>query len=208
MIFIRELEPSIIRGHKNTMEPNILYDWALETFDGEITECPKDRVYLLPCGTKTYTWVVIKGIFFTADKTEFSDTELANTIWMPGNLIHSFDENIVLPCHTLTDVVLCRIPSEEFNEKVAADAELSFALAKHYHDQFRSTLSNYRHSALDPSDVRIKAIEEQFANIDELQDAHISDAVIALFTGLHRVSVNRLRKGHKRKKSDEHPDQE
>lgn len=185
------------------MESNILCNWALETFDGEITECPKDRVYLLPCGTKTYTWVVVKGIFFTADKTEFSETELANTIWTPGDLIHSFDENIVLPCHTLTDVVLRRIPSDEFNAKVAEDAELSFALAKHYHDQFRSTLINYRHSALDPSDVRIQAIEERFANIDELKDVHISDAVIALFTGLHRVSVNRLRKGRKRKKPTE-----
>lgn len=183
------------------MEQNILYDWTLQTFDGEMTECPKDCVYLLPCGTKTYTWAVVEGVFFTADKTELSDTELANTIWMPGDLIHSFDENIVLPCHTLTDVVLCRIPSDEFNAKIAEDAELSLALAKHYHDQFRSTLMNYRHSALDPSEVRIQAIEEQFANIDELKDTHISDAVIALFTGLHRVSVNRLRKGRKRKKT-------
>ena len=154
---------------------------------------------MLACGTKSFTWLILRGVFFTVHQTEHNHAELANTIWREGMLIHSFDENIMLPCYALTDGELLQLPSDLFNAAVEKDADLSFALAQHYHDQFKSTLENYRRNTLDPSDVRISDLEARFAAIPELENEHISDSVIAMFTGLHRVSVNRLRNKSKSK---------
>ena len=179
------------------------FAWSMDNVTLEKMNCEKDRVYVLSCGTETYVWFVLSGVLFTASQTETSDTELANSIWEKGDIIHSFDKNIMLPFHTLTDSVIACCRASEFDQKVQANARLSWLLAIHYHDQFRFTLLNYRHAALDPSESRLEALERYFDNIEDL-DEKISDSTLALFMGMHRVSVNRIRKKlEARKTSDE-----
>lgn len=170
-----------------------LAEWALENLEGEEFKMKKDRTYMISCGAKTYTWLVTSGAGFTISQNGFEDKELANTIWSPDCFIHSFEDDIMLPMHALTDCALTRYASDEFNEKVRADAELAWLLARHYHDQFTETLYRYKRMALMPSDERLVEIEENLRNMPALKDVKISDSILSLFMGMHRVSVSRLR---------------
>lgn len=176
------------------MDDKELVDWALQNIPYEKISCDKDRVYVVSCGTKTYTWIVENGVLFTTSQTKHSNSELANTIWKKNQIIHSFDEDIMLPFHALTDCTLIRCLSEDFDSNVKKNAKLSWLLAKHYHDQFANTLANFRHAALDPSETRLRYLEEMLGEIPELKNEKISDGTLALFMGMHRVSVNRIRK--------------
>lgn len=176
------------------MKKTAFADWVYNNLSGEELHCKKDHVYVLSCGTKTYTWFIKEGVLFTALQTETSESELANTIWQKDDMVHSLDEDIMLPFHTLTDCTLFRCASKDLNSRIQQDPELSFALAKHYHDQFTHTLANYRHAALDSSEDRLAHYERVFAEIEELEGERVSDATLALFLGMHRVSVSRLRK--------------
>lgn len=176
------------------MNQNEFFKWALENNEGTELRCKKDQVYVLSCGTKTYTWFIKEGVMFTALQSKQSEGELANTIWQAGEMIHSLDEDIMLPAHALTDCVLIRFSSEEINAKIKKSAELSWYLAEYYHNQFTRTLSNFKHSALDSSEVRLAYLENRLNEIEELKGERISDATLALFMGMHRVSVSRIRK--------------
>lgn len=176
------------------MDSQEFFHWVEEHNEGTEFVCKKDQVYVFSCGTKTYTWFIKEGIMFTALQTEYSEGELANTIWRAGDMVHSLDDDIMLPCHPLTDCVLVRYNSDHLNQQIRANAELSWYLAEYYHHQFTSTLSNFRHSALDSSEVRLAFLEKRLHDFEELKDEHISDATLALFMGMHRVSVNRIRK--------------
>ena len=176
------------------MTDSLLASWAEENFEGEEFNCKKGRVYVISCGTRTYTWFVKEGVLFTTAQSSSSDDELANTIWQKGGMIHSLDEDIMLPLHALTDCVLVRYPSEDLNAKIREDAALGWQLAEHYHDQFTSTLAKYKHAALDVSEDPLAYLENMFAQIEGLEDEHIGDATLASFMGMHRVSVSRVRK--------------
>lgn len=154
----------------------------------------KDRVYMISCGAKTYTWLVTEGAGFTVSQNNDGKEELANTVWVPNNIIHSFDEDIMLPMHALTDCVLMRYSSEEFNSAIRMSRDLAWALAEHYHGQFTETLYRYKRMALVPSDDRLIEIESNLKSIPALKDVKISDAMLSLFMGMHRVSVSRLRR--------------
>lgn len=175
--------------------------WAREHNEGEEFHCKKDQVYVLSCGRKTYTWFIKEGVMFTAMQTEHSEGELANSIWRKDNMVHSLDEDIMLPFHALTDSTIVRYPSEPLNRQIQESAELSWHLAEHYHDQFTRTLSNYRHAALDASEDRLAYLEHMFSQIEELKGERISDATFASFMGMHRVSVSRIRKKLAKEKS-------
>lgn len=161
---------------------------------GEDIAIKKGQVYLLPCGTKTYTWLVREGVFFTTLRVEDAEGELANTVWRKGWIIHSLDEDITLPAHAMTDGVLRKVNSAELNKVIRGDAKLGFALAEHYHAQFTNTLLHYRLAALEPSKQRLARFEEYFSNIPGLENEKIDDTTMSLFMGMHRVSVSRLRR--------------
>lgn len=169
------------------------FEWALKNCESTELRCKKDQVFILSCGTKTYTWFIKEGVLFTALQSPKSEGELANTIWRAGDMIHSLDEDIMLPAHMLTNCVFVRFSSEELNAKVKEDPELSWYLAEYYHNQFTRTLNNFKHSALDASEDRLAYFEEELSAIEELEGERMSDAILALFMGMHRVSVNRLR---------------
>lgn len=171
-----------------------LLQHAFESLPGEDIAIRKGQVYLLPCGTKTYTWLIIKGVFFTTLRVEDAEGELANTVWSKGWIIHSLDDDITLPAHAMTDGVLRKVNSADFNALIQNDASLGFALAEHYHAQFTRTLLNYRLAALEPSKQRLARYEDFFASIPELEGEKIDDTTISLFMGMHRVSVSRLRR--------------
>lgn len=122
------------------------------------------------------------------------ENELANSIWMANDMVHSLDTDIMLPFHALVDSVITRFSSKEINPLIQGDAELAWHLAEYYHTQFTRTLSNYRHAALDASEDRLAYLEKMFDSIEELKGEHISDATLAAFMGMHRVSVSRIRK--------------
>ncbi len=176
------------------MDEAAFAQWAHEHNEGEEFHCKKDQVYVLSCGRKTYTWFIKEGVMFTAMQTENSEGELANSIWRKNNMVHSLDEDIMLPFHALTDATIVRYSSENLNRQIREDAELSWWLAEYYHNQFTRTLSNYRHAALDASEDRLAYLEDMFMGIDELKGERISDATLASFMGMHRVSVSRIRK--------------
>ena len=167
---------------------------ALESLPGEDIPISKGQVYLLPCGTKTYTWLIREGVFFPSLRVEGAEGELANTVWRKGWIIHSLDTDITLPAHAMTDGVLRKVDSSELNALIRGNAELGFALAEHYHAQFTRTLLHYRLAALEPSKQRLARFEEYFANIPELEGERIDDTTMSLFMGMHRVSVSRLRR--------------
>lgn len=171
-----------------------LATWALENLQGEEFKMKKDRVYMISCGAKTYTWLVTSGAGFTVSQSANGDEELANTVWVPNNFIHSFDSDIMLPMHALTNCTLMRYTSSEFNEKARASAETAWLLAEHYHNQFTETLSRYKRMALMPSEERLVEIESTLQSLPELKDVKINDSMLSLFMGMHRVSVSRLRK--------------
>lgn len=167
---------------------------AFESLPGEDIPIRKGQVYLLPCGTKTYTWLITKGVFFTTLRVEDAEGELANTVWSKGWIIHSLDDDITLPAHAMTDGILRKVDSADFNALIQKDAALGFALAEHYHAQFTRTLLNYRLAALEPSKQRLARYEDFFSNIPELEGEKIDDTTMSLFMGMHRVSVSRLRR--------------
>ena len=167
---------------------------ALESLEYEEVKCDKGVVCLLPCGTKTYTWLVHEGVFFTALRVEGAEGELANTIWRKGDMIHSLDVDITLPAHAMTDGILRKVDSAQFNAMAQADPELGFALAEYYHSQFTMTLTHYRQAALEPSKLRLARLEEAFSSMPELEGEKIDDTTMSLFMGMHRVSVSRLRR--------------
>lgn len=176
------------------IDDSTLATWVHENLEGSEFKIKKDRVCMISCGTKTYTWLINAGTGFTVSQSADGNEELANTIWVPNNIIHSFDEDIMLPMHALTDCSLVRYSSEEFNAAVSSNAELAWALAEHYHNQFTETLSRYKRMALVPSEDRLLEIESALKSIPELKSVKISDAILSLFMGMHRVSVSRLRK--------------
>ncbi len=184
------------------MTDSLLASWAEDRFVGEEFHCKKGRVYVISCGTRTYTWFVKEGVLFTTAQSECGEEELANTIWQKNCMIHSLDEDTMLPLHALTDCVLVRYPSEEINRHLKENPELGWLLAEHYHDQFTSTLAKYKHAALDASEDQLKYLEDIFSQIDELKGEHISDATLATFMGMHRVSVSRVRKKLDGQKAD------
>lgn len=169
-------------------------EWAIENNAGTEFRFKKDQVIVLSCGTKTYTWFVLEGVMFTAMQSKLSEGELANTIWRKNSMVHSLDDDIMLPAHALTDCTLLRFSSEEINAKIKESPELAWYLAEYYHTQFTRTLSNFKHSALDTSEARLAYLEKQLSSIEELEGERVSDAVLALFMGMHRVSVSRIRK--------------
>ncbi|MDO4502294.1 MAG: hypothetical protein Q4D06_03845 [Coriobacteriia bacterium] len=171
-----------------------LYEWAVANLDTTELRCKKGTVNVISCGSRTYTWFVKEGCMFTTMQTEQGIGELANSIWQAGNMIHSLEDDKMLPMHALTDVVLVRVSSEDFNEQVHKDASLSWELAEYYHYQFVRTLDNYKRAALDPSEVRLQDIEEYLQNIDALKGERVSDSTLASFMGMHRVSISRIRK--------------
>ena len=171
-----------------------LYQWAIENLDTTELRCKKGTVNVISCGMRTYTWFVKEGCTFTTMQTDQGIGELANSIWQVGSMIHSMENDKMLPMHALTDVVLVRITSEDFNKGVQASAELSWALAEYYHYQFVRTLDNYKRAALDPSEVRLQDIEDFLENIESLQGEKVSDSTLAAFMGMHRVSISRIRK--------------
>lgn len=176
------------------MDKPTFAQWVFQSMEGEELHCKKDNVYVLSCGTNTYTWFIKEGVLFTALQTDKSESELANTIWRKNDMVHSLESDIMLPFHALTDCVLFRCSSKELNDRIREDADLSFLLARHYHDQFTHTLANYRHAALDDSEDRLAHYERVFSEIEELNGEKVSDATLSLFLGMHRVSVSRLRK--------------
>lgn len=184
------------------MDGKTFADWVYANMEGEEIHCKKDQVYVLSCGTKTYTWFIKEGVLFTALQTESSEGELANTIWRKGDMVHSLDDDIMLPFHALTDCTLFRCSSKQLNAHIRESAELSFMLAEHYHNQFTHTLGNYRHAALDNSEDRLEHYERIFSEIDELEGEGASDATLALFLGMHRVSVSRIRKKLQKQKAE------
>ena len=167
--------------------------WVQEHNTGEEYFCQKNRVFILSCGTRTYTWFLKSGVMYTALQLENNEGEVANTIWQKNDMIHSLHEDIMLPCHALTDSVLIRYPSEELNKQIRDDKELSWYLAEHYYSQFRKTLINYQHATLDSSEDLLSYVEDKLSQIEELKGEKISDATLAAFMGMHRVSVSRIR---------------
>jgi len=167
---------------------------AMESLPGEDIPCSKGQVIILPCGTKTYTWLVRAGVFFTTLRVEDAEGELANTVWRAGDMIHSFDIDITLPAHPMTDGVLRKVDSDALNAMVRENAELGFALSQHYHHQFTNTLLHYRLAAIEPSKRRLVRLDDFFANIPELEGERVDDTTMSLFMGMHRVSVSRLRR--------------
>ena len=184
------------------MDKTAFAEWICNNNEGEELHCRKGQVYVLSCGTKTYTWLIKEGVLFTTMQANYTEEELANSIWRKDDLVHSLDDDIMLPFHALTDCTIIRYSSEELNSQIRQDADLSWHLAEHYHDQFTYTLSNYRHAALDSSEARLAKLEERFASIEELEGERMSDAVLALFMGMHRVSVSRIRKKLEQKDSN------
>lgn len=168
--------------------------WLRKTVPGEPLHVKKDQVYVLSCGTQTYTWLVDNGVLFTSMQANGGKNELANSIWFKNDIIHSLDLDIMLPFHAMVDSTIVRFSSKDLNSLIRADAELSWYLADYYHTQFTRTLSNYRHAALDASDDRLAHLDEMFNSIEELKGERISDATYAAFMGMHRVSVSRIRK--------------
>lgn len=183
-----------LQSRRYFMDKTEFAAWLRKTAQGESFRIRKDQVYVLSCGTKTYTWLIDSGALFTSMQAEGGDNELANSIWLADDMVHSLDDDIMLPFHALSDSVITRFSSEEVNPLIEADADLAWHLAEYYHTQFTRTLSNYRHAALDASEVRLAHLEEMFANIPELKGERISDATLAAFMGMHRVSVSRIRK--------------
>lgn len=155
--------------------------------------CAKDQVYVLPVGTRTYTWLVKSGVFYTTLEVENLEGELANTVWHAGDIIHSLDVDIVVPAHAMVDGELVRVLSSEFNGKLEGDARASMALAEYYHRQFTQTLFHYRFAALVPSKERLAYFEDYFGSMPDLEGAKVDDKTMALFLGMHRASVSRLR---------------
>lgn len=160
----------------------------------EVLPCAKGQVNVLSCGTKTFTWLIESGVLFTTMRVDGAVGELANTVWRRGYIIHSFEADKMLPAHPLCDSSLIKVDSTLFNEAVAGDAELSMALAEHYHMQFTSTLLHYRYASLLPSKTRLAMFEDYFNSLEELQGSRVDDGVMAMFMGMHRVSVGRLRR--------------
>ena len=169
-----------------------LTNWVLENCKGDTLRCKKNQVLELSCGTQSYTWVLLEGAMFTSVQAEDSDAEIANLIWRKGDIIHSLLDDIAITCNALTDLVLLRVSSKELNECVKQNPELSWALADYYHTLFRRTFANFCQSALVPSEERLRILQQDLAAIPELKGVKISNDVLALFLGMHRVSVSRL----------------
>ena len=175
--------------------------WWLDVLEQTMAECETDelrcdkgQVYVLPCGKRTYTWCVKSGLFYTTLQVEGAEGELANTIWHQGDIIHSLDDDIMIPAHAMVDGVLVRSLSPEFNKAVEADQRTAMALAEYYHRQFTSTLDHYRQATLLPSRERLEYFERLFEEMPELEGEKIDDRTLSLFMGVHRASVSRLRR--------------
>lgn len=176
------------------MDKHGFAQWVRDNNEREIFRCKKDQVYVLSCGTKTYTWIIDQGVLFTTKQAESGEGELANSIWRADDMVHSLDDDIMLTFRALTDCELARYSSQELNAQIRSNPDMSWYLANYYHNQFTKTLASYHHAVLDSSEERLMYLEKMFDGIEELKGERISDATLASFMGMHRVSVSRIRK--------------
>lgn len=175
-----------------------LAEWMEGNFDGRRFSLKKGCICVVSCGTSTCTWLIKKGTLFGMLRGAEADKELAYSFFRKGQIAHAMEPDKTVELHALTDATLVQFPSSSLNDAIRKDPRLSSLLAEHYHARFQETLRRYRQAALISSEERLAALERELSAIDGLDPADVDDSTLALFLGMHRVSVNKLRKKLKR----------
>lgn len=173
--------------------------WMEECFHGRRFILKKGRICIVSCGASTYTWLVKKGTLFGMLRGAEVDRELAYDFFREGKILHAMEPDKTVELHALTDATLVQFASDPINDAIRKDPKLASFLAEHYHARFKETLNRYRQAALTSSEMRLASLERELSVTDGLDPADVDDSTLALFLGIHRVSVNKIRKKLKKR---------
>ena len=168
--------------------------WLEGNFAGNDFSLRKGRVCIVSCGVSTYTWLVKSGNLFGTMRDERGDKELAYSFFHAGQILYSMQSDISVELHALNDAVLVQYPTEPIHAATRKDAHLCRLFAEHFHARFQTTLNRYRQAALISSEERLYQLESELSTIEKIDPDAVDDSTLGLFLGMHRVSVNKIRK--------------
>jgi CRP-like cAMP-binding protein len=116
------------------------------------------------------------------------------------------DENRTVMCRPLTDAVLRRFSCQEVEENLLSNIDVYHYMLAYNSKRFVRVMTVLESHLFKSIEERICDFEATIADIQDEGEILVSDATMAMYLGIHPVSISRARKRILAKRKGKHPE--